>query len=136
MQAVRERLEVDERPACRWLGVNRKLLHYRSQRDDEPLRLRLIALASEHRRYGLPRLTVLLRRDGIADNHKRIGRIYRAANLQVRKRVRRKLALGPVDVPALVPNERWSLDFVHDRLRTNLAEEICNETLMGTRLLI
>ena len=95
------------------------MLHYRSQRDDEPLRLRLIALASEHRRYGLPRLTVLLRRDGIADNHKRIGRIYRAANLQVRKRVRRKLALGPVDVPALVPNERWSLDFVHDRLRTN-----------------
>ena len=53
MQAVRERLEVDERPACRWLGVNRKLLHYRSQRDDEPLRLRLIALASEHRRYGV-----------------------------------------------------------------------------------
>ena len=41
--------------------------------------------------------------------------------MQVRKRVRRKLALGrgPVNAPALVPNERWSLDFVHDRLRTN-----------------
>ena len=121
MQAVRDRLGADERPACRWIGVNRKLLHYRSRRDDEPLRLRLIALAAEHRRYGLPRLTVLLRRDGVLDNHKRIGRIYRAANLQVRKRVRRKLALGrgPVDAPALKPNERWSLDFVHDRLRSN-----------------
>jgi putative transposase len=64
-------------------------------------------------------LTVLLRRDGFDDNHKRIGRVYRAANLQVRKRVRRKLALGrgPVDTPALAPNDRWSLDFVHDRLR-------------------
>jgi putative transposase len=121
VQAVRDRLSVDERPACRWIGVNRKLLHYRSRRDDEPLRLRLLALAAEHRRYGLPRLTVLLRRDGVLDNHKRIGRIYRAANLQVRKRIRRKLGLGrgPVDAPALEPNERWSLDFVHDRLRTN-----------------
>jgi putative transposase len=121
VQAVRDKLDVAERPACRWIGVNRKLLHYRSRRNDEPLRLRLIALAWEHRRYGLSRLTVLLRREGIADNHKRIARIYRAAQLQVRKRVRRKLALGrgPVDTPALLPNERWSLDFVHDRLRTN-----------------
>jgi putative transposase len=121
VQAVRDRLGADERPVCRWLGVNRKLLHYRPRRHDEPLRLRLIALAAEHRRYGLPRLTVLLRREGVSDNHKRIARIYRAAQLQVRKRVRRKLALGrgPVDSPTLVPNERWSLDFVHDRLRSN-----------------
>ena len=122
MQAVRERFGVDERPACRWLDVNRKLFHYRPRRrDDEPLRLRLIALASDHRRYGLPRLTVLLHRDGFSDNHKRIGRVYRAANLQVRKRTKRKLALGrgPVDAPALAPNDRWSLDFVHDRLRSN-----------------
>jgi putative transposase len=121
VQAVRDRLGVKERPACRWLNVNRKLLRYRSRSNDEPLRLRLIALAAEHRRYGLPRLTVLLRREGIADNHKRIGRIYRAANLQVRKRVRRKLALGrgPVKDPVSAPNQRWSLDFVHDRLRNN-----------------
>ena len=121
VQAVRDRLNVPERSACRWLGVNRKLFHYRSRRpSDEPLRDRLVELATEHRRYGLPRMLVLLRRDGILDNHKRIGRIYRAANLQVRKRIRRKLALGrgPLREPALLPNDRWSLDFVHDRLRT------------------
>jgi putative transposase len=121
VQAVRDRLGVKERPTCRWVGVNRKLLHYRSRRNDEPLRLRLVALASEHRRYGLPRLTVLLRREGVLDNHKRIARIYRAAQLQVRKRVRRKLALGrgACSDLAVAPNVRWSLDFVHDRLRTN-----------------
>jgi putative transposase len=121
VQAVKERLGAKERPICRWIGVNRKLLYYQSKRNDEPIRLRLIALATEHRRYGLPRMIVLLRRDGIVDNHKRIGRIYRAAGLQVRKRMRRKLALGrgPVGSVALAPNERWSLDFVHDRLRTN-----------------
>lgn len=108
MQDVREKLGVKERPACRWLGINRKLLHYRSRRNDEPIRLRLVALAAEHRRYGLPRLTVLLRREGIRDNHKRIARIYRAAQLQVRKRVRRKLALGrgPTTEPALVARFR------------------------------
>ena len=101
--------------------MNRKLLRYRSRRDDEPLRLRLVALAAKHRRYGLPRLTVLLRRDGLHDNHKRIARVYRAAGLQVRKRVRRKLALGrgPATTPIDAPNDRWSLDFVHDRLRNN-----------------
>jgi putative transposase len=121
VQAVRERLGSKERPICRWIGVNRKLLHYVSRRNDEPLRSQLITLASEHRRYGLPRMIVLLRRDGVLDNHKRIGRIYRATGLQVRKRIRRKLALGrgPVEHVAGAANERWSLDFVHDRLRTN-----------------
>ena len=121
MQAVRDRLGAKERPVCRWLGINRKLMSYRSRRNDEPVRLRLVALATEHRRYGLPRLTVLLGREGIFDNHKRIARIYRSANLQVRKRIRRKLALGrgPVEAQALAPNDRWSLDFVHDRLRNS-----------------
>ncbi len=120
MQAVRERFDVTERRSCRWVGVNRKLLHYRSRRaDDAPLRQHLETLAVAHRRYGLPRLTVLLRRAGVQDNHKRIGRVYRAANLQVRKRIRRKLALGRGIPPerAARPNERWSVDFVHDRLR-------------------
>lgn len=120
MQAARERWHASERRSCRWLGVNRKLLHYHSRRaDDTPLRQRLEALALAHRRYGLPRLLVLLRRDGVRDNHKRVGRLYRAAQLQVRKRIRRKLAWGR-GVPALRPsrpNERWSVDFVHDRLR-------------------
>jgi putative transposase len=122
VQAVRTRFDAAERSVCRWLGINRKLFHYRPRRpDDEKLRIRLVEHAIVHRRYGLPRLTVLLRRDGFDDNHKRIGRVYREANLQVRKRVKRKLALGrgPVDTPALKPNDRWSLDFVHDRLRNN-----------------
>jgi putative transposase len=119
VQAVRERWTASERRTCRWLGINRKLLHYCSRRgDDTPVRRHLETLAQAHRRYGLPRLIVLLRRDGFQDNHKRIGRIYRAAHLQVRKRIRRKLALGRgVPAPqATSPNERWSVDFVHDRL--------------------
>lgn len=145
MQAVRERFGAKERAACRWLDINRKLLHYESTRNDELLRLRLVELAREHCRYGLPRLTVLLRREGISDNHKRIARIYRAANLQVRKRVRRKLALGrgPATEVITAPNERWSLDFVHDRLRNNrrfrilaVGDDCTRENLARSRLRI
>jgi putative transposase len=122
VRAAQQRFQVSERAACRWLDVNRKLFHYQSRRPpDEPLRSWLIEKAGDHRRYGQRRLIVLARRAGFSDNHKRIERIYRAAALQVRKRVRRKLALGrgPISERASVPNRRWSLDFVHDRLWNN-----------------
>jgi len=75
--------------------------------------------AHERRRWGYRRLLVLLRRDGFTDNHKRVHRIYQTEGLQVRQRRRRKqrLARGTERPTApLAPNQRWSLDFVHDRL--------------------
>lgn len=75
-------------------------------------------LAAERRRFGYRRLDILLRREGIVANHKRLYRVYAAAKLQVRKRIRRRVALGRGAVlpHAVRPNERWSLDFVHDTL--------------------
>jgi putative transposase len=122
VRAVQKRFKTSERSACRWLDVNRELLHREPRRpSDEPLRSWLIAKAERHRRYGQRRMVVLARREGFTDNHKRIERIYRGAALQVRKRVRRKLALGrgPITDRPTAPNQRWSLDFVHDRLWTN-----------------
>jgi putative transposase len=81
------------------------------------LRERLRALAKERRRFGYRRLHVLLRREGYVVNHKRLFRIYREERLMVRKRGGRKRALGtraPMPVP-LLPNDRWSLDFVSDQ---------------------
>lgn len=55
------------------------------------------------------------------DNHKRIERVYREAGLQVRQRRRKRVARVTsrrlVEVPQ-EPNERWSMDFVHDSLAT------------------
>lgn len=55
------------------------------------------------------------------DNHKRIERIYREEALQVRRRRRKRVARVAsrrmVEVPE-APNERWSMDFVHDSLMT------------------
>ncbi len=66
---------------------------------------------------GLPRLWVLLRREGYAVNWKRVYRLYRAAGLAVKRRRRKRVAVARRPLPtATRPNEPWSMDFVHDRL--------------------
>lgn len=120
--AVREALPTadgNERRACRWVGVDRSTFRYRSHRpSDAALRQRLCELADAHPRWGSPRLTWRLRRDGWRDNHKRIERCYRAEGLAVRRRRRRKrVAITRIPMlPPAAPNERWSMDFVRDTL--------------------
>ena len=51
-------------------------------------------------------------------NHKKLRRLYAEERLQVRRRGGRKRALGtraPLSLPH-GPNQRWSLDFLHDQL--------------------
>jgi putative transposase len=64
------------------------------------------------------RYRVLLRREGQVVNRKRVYRLYKAAGLAVRRRTRRKLRVSrpSPSVALLRPNERWSMDFVHDYL--------------------
>jgi putative transposase len=92
-------------------------MRYRSIRaSDTAHRLRIRELAAARRRFGYRRLHLLMKREGIAMNEKRLRRIYREEGLQVRKRGGRRRALGmraPLALPS-VPNERWSLDFVSD----------------------
>jgi putative transposase len=69
-------------------------------------------LAAIRRRFGYRRLHVLLIREGIAMNHKKLRRLYREERLQVRRRGGRKRAIGtraPMALPQ-GPNQRWSLD--------------------------
>jgi len=92
-------------------------VRYRSVRpDDTHLREAMKKVAAERRRFGYRRIHVMLERQGIFMNQKKLRRLYREEKLQVRKRGGRKRALGtrrPMVVPSNV-NERWSLDFVSD----------------------
>jgi putative transposase len=75
-------------------------------------------LASERRRFGYRRLHILLKREGIEMNLKKLYRLYKEERLTVRKRGGRKRALGSRS-PMMIPqgrNQRWSLDFVSDAL--------------------
>jgi putative transposase len=96
-----------------------KTYRYASTRsDDEALRIKLRELASQRRRFGYRRLGLLLARQGVRINHKKLYRLYREERLSVRKRGGRKRALG-TRAPMTIPqgqNLRWSLDFVMDTL--------------------
>ena len=86
--------------------------------DDAAIRTRLKELAAERRRFGWRRLKLLLEREGIRMNHKKLRRLYTEERLQVRRRGGRKRALGtraPMALPQ-GPNQRWSLDFASDTL--------------------
>jgi putative transposase len=115
-------MQISERKACAVAQCNRRMFRYvRIVKDDAAIRKRLEELALERRRFGYRRLQVLLRREGIVINIKRTRRIYREANLQVRRRIKRRVALGrgnPAPVVGRI-NQRWSLDFVHDTLQNS-----------------
>jgi putative transposase len=114
---LRVAYEVSERRACSALDADRRTVRYRSRRpDDAEVRARLRELAAIRRRFGYRRLHVLLTREGIVMNHKKLRRLYREERLQVRRRGGRKRALG-TRAPMIMPqgaNQRWSLDFLSD----------------------
>ena len=110
---------VSTRRACRLVGLSRSRWHYQPRRPerDRPVRERLRALASERPRFGYQRLHLLLQREGLRVNHKRVYRLYREERLLVRPHRGRKHPAVP-RVPLSPPtqaNARWGMDFIHDR---------------------
>jgi putative transposase len=99
--------------------VNRATLRYEHHRDpQDALRVRLRELAGSRVRYGYRRLTVMLRREGWEVNAKRIYRLYTEEGLIVRTQKRRQRAQRQ-RIPsgqAIRPNQKWSMDFVAQRL--------------------
>jgi len=115
---MREAQELSERRACELVGMRRSSYRYVRREELPGLRGRLGELAQERRRFGYRRLTVLLRREGWAVNHKRVYRLYRQEGLGVRRRKRKRIGAverQPLTIPRR-PNERWSMDFVADAL--------------------
>ena len=108
-----------ERRACQLMDMNRRTYRRPVKPDrDAELRRRLRELAEERRRFGSPRLHILLRREGLVVNHKRVERVYREEGLSLRLRRRRKrpshlrvVAPGPTE-----SNQHWAMDFVSDSL--------------------
>jgi putative transposase len=115
VQRLQTEFVSSERHACELMNIPRSTCRYRSRRNDEPLRERLIELAREKPRFGYRRLYVLLRAEGKVCNHKRVQRVYREAGLCI-QRIRRK-RLGRSFVPRqqlTKPNQEWAIDFASD----------------------
>ena len=111
--------QLSQRRVARLIPIERMTLRYLHHRDpQEALRVRLRELAGSRVRYGYRRLTVLLKREGWQVNAKRIYRLYVEEGLIVRTQKRRERAQRQ-RVPlgqAVRPNQKWSMDFVAQRL--------------------
>ena len=81
---------------------------------DWPLRL-----TETNKRWGFGLCLLYLRKvKGFGWNHKRVYRIYREPELNLRIKPRKRLngdRPNPLDVP-IAPNQMWSIDFMSDTL--------------------
>jgi putative transposase len=106
---ARDAYRVSERRACVALRVHRALVRYRSTKpDDAPVRRRLHELTRDRPSFGVKRLHTVLRRDGLATNHRRVHRLYVDEGAQLKPRRRCRRAAGERQARAAVSgaNER------------------------------
>lgn len=111
--------DVSERRASKVLGLNRSTARYKPhpRSNDQQLKSRMLELVVRYRRFGLPRIYFLLKREKLVKSRSRCQRVYRELNLQLKNRKRKKMlkvTRRPFD-KAKSPNEIWSFDFVSDR---------------------
>jgi len=94
-----EALAVSERRACRLAGLSRDAFRHPPvpAPATQALTTRIIEPAQVRRRFGYRRLHDLLRPEYQTVNHKKVYRLYRKANLAVRRRKKaRRPSVGAV----------------------------------------
>ena len=112
--------DYSERRACGMVSMPRSTYRYmpRAAPDETTLRKRLHQLAVTHKRYGYPRIHLLLQREGKIMNIKRVHRLWQDEGLQVPRQHPKKRYAGPrteISKKATHRNQVWSWDFVFDQ---------------------
>ena len=118
--AVRNR-QVSVRLACKAFGVSQTCYRYQPIRTDENVKVAewLLKLTDNHKRWGFGLCFLYLRNvKGFPWNHKRVYRIYRELELNLRIKPRRRLVREKPEALAVpdTPNAMWSMDFMSDQL--------------------
>ena len=107
--------------ACWLFGVSQTCYRYQPKLSGENERIAdwLVRLTHNQRNWGFGLCYLFLRNvKGFVWNHKRVYRIYRLLELNLRIKPKRRL-VREVPQPLAVPdalNESWSMDFMHDHL--------------------
>jgi putative transposase len=109
------------RLACAIFHVSQTCYRYSAKRDaeNEEIARWLLRLTDNHRTWGFGLCYLYLRNvRGYGWNHKRVYRIYRELELNLRIKPRKRLVRArpePLTVPT-ARNQVWSMDFMHDQL--------------------
>ena len=133
------------RVACRALSISETCYRYQPKLSSDNALIAdwLIRLTHNQRNWGFGLCFLYLRNvKGLRFNHKRVYRIYRELELNLRIKPRKRLVRekpAPLAVPESV-NHTWSMDFMHDalddgrsfRLFNVLDEQIGNSNQQST----
>jgi putative transposase len=129
-QAVTQR-GVSIRVACQAFSISETCYHYHPKLSDENAEIAdwLIRLTYNQRNWGFGLCFLHLRNvKGFGWNHKRVYRIYRELELNLRIKPKKRLVRAkpePLVVPETI-NQAWSMDFMHDRLEDGRAFRLFN----------
>lgn len=109
------------RLACQAFGVSESCYRYEGRLNAENVEIAdwLIRLTDNHRNWGFGLCFLYLRNVKRFEwNHKRVYRIYRELELNLRIKPRKRLVRDKPDalVVPLRINQVWSMDFMHDQL--------------------
>jgi putative transposase len=121
--------EMSERLACRLLSLSRSVFRYEAQStDDHELAQELLRLAEHQPRWGCGKMVDYLRNQGHNWNHKRIRRVYRELQLNLRRKPKKRLPARTARALAVPEqsNQSWSLDFMSDSLSNERAFRTLN----------
>lgn len=119
-RAVQER-GISIRLACAAFSVSQTCYRYiaRTDAESEEIANWLLRLTGHHRNWGFGLCFLYLRNvRGFGWNHKRVYRIYRELELNLRIKPRKRLVRQvpePLTIPSHI-NQVWSIDFMHDQL--------------------
>lgn len=119
-RAVKER-GISIRQCCKAFGISETCYRYQAKLSDDNAMVVdwLLRLTYTNRRWGFGLCYLYMRNvKGLPYNHKRVYRIYRELELNLRIKPRRRLKRDrpdPLDVPRQI-NVMWSIDFMHDAL--------------------
>ena len=116
-----QRYQISIRFACVCLGISETCYRYQAKLSGENMLIAdwLLRLTQTHRRWGFGLCYLYLRNvKGFTWNHKRVYRIYRELELNLRIKPKRRIKRDRPDElsePTAV-NQVWSMDFMSDSL--------------------
>ena len=108
MDELNAEYRVGIRRACEVVSLGRSTYYYVPHRDEQRLlRMKIRDYAAARVRYGYLRIHVLLQREGLKINKKRVYRLYCLEGLNLRRRTKKKRVSAPrIEVPSESrPNE-------------------------------
>ena len=108
------------RQACRALEISTSVYRYKplKKENDNKYHSLLIQMAEKRPTWGFWMMYYRLRNAGHQVNHKRVYRLYKEANLNMRRKSRKRVPARVKQplVQPLYPNLLWSMDFMRDSL--------------------